>query len=281
MSRAWVIPGIVTVTAAIAAGMWWNRPDETAVHSSATPPAEQAAAATPAPPAANGRPIPEDSVLVTFEDGTGIPIHVAFVLPMPAPVNRSLPAREQYAILRPLADAGDPVAARTLYELLDQCLTAANSNAQTRLHCEGVTAEQMAESLEWLQRAMQGGDHVAGQRWATRLGQSQEGFEAWEVRWRQGDPHALLALSRHYERGVPASTGGVPDPVRAHAYRLVDFYVREAVYSKFQGLQSMRSRHADEIRSAGGRLNPQQYAEAQALAKEILSANRNCCRGMW
>jgi len=223
----------------------------------------------------------EDSVVVTFEDGTAIPIRVAFVWPLPAPVDRSLPAREQYAILRPLADAGDAVAARTLYELLDQCLEAANSNARTRLHCEGVTAEQMAESLDWLQRADQGGDYIAGHRWAARLGDSQEGFEAWETRWRQGDPHALLALSRHYERGVPASTGGVPDPVRAHAYRLADFYVREAVYSKFQGLQTMRTLHADEVRSAGGRLNPQQHAEAQALAQDILSSNRNCCRGMW
>lgn len=227
------------------------------------------------------QPAPEDSVLVKFEDGTEISIRVAFVWPLPAPVNRSLPAREQYAILRPLADAGDAVAARTLYELLDQCLAVANANAQTRLHCEGVTAEQMAESLDWLMRADKGGDYIAGQRWATRLGYSQEGFEAWEGRWRQGDPHALLALSRHYERGVPASTGGVPDPVRAHAYRLVDFHVREAVYSKFQGLQTMRTLHADQVRLAGGNLNPQQHAEAQALAQRILAENPSCCRGMW
>lgn len=276
-----MIPGFVAVAAAVAASVWWNRPDKTTTDSSAPPPAAEPAAAQLPPPAATERPMPEDTVLVKFEDGTAIPIRVAFVWPLPAPVNRSLPAREQYAILRPLADAGDAVAARTLYELLDQCLAAANSNAQTRLHCEGISAEQMAESLDWLMRADKGGDYIAGQRWATRLGHSQEGFEAWEARWRQGDPHALLALSRHYERGVPESTGGVPDPVRAHAYRLVDFYVREAVYSKFQGLQTQRTMHADEIRSAGGRLNPQQHAEAQALAQRILSENPACCRGMW
>jgi hypothetical protein len=276
-----VIAGIVTAAAAGAAVLWWSRPEPMPAVSPETPQAGKPGVSSQAPPPAPEAPAPEDSVLVAFEDGTAIPIRVAFVWPLPAPVDRSLPAREQYAILRPLAEGGDAVAARTLYELLDQCLAAANSNAQTRLHCEGVTAEQMAGSLDWLQRASQGGDYIAGQRWAARLGHSQEGFEAWEARWRQGDPHALLALSRHYERGVPASTGGVPDPVRAHAYRLVDFHVREAVYSKFQGLQTMRTLHADQVRLAGGTLNPQQHAQAQALAKEILSSNRNCCRGMW
>jgi hypothetical protein len=155
------------------------------------------------------------------------------------------------------------------------------SMATTRPHCEGVSTEQMSESLDWLKRAASGGDFIAGQRWAERLGQSQEGFEAWEARWRQGDPVALMALARHYERGVPASTGGRPDPVRAHAYRLVDYHLREAVYSQFQGLQAARTQHGDSVRDAGGRLSPQQDAEARALAKRILAENRNCCRGIW
>lgn len=243
------------------------------------PPPAAAPSAAPAAPAP--APAPEDSVAVRFEDGSEQRIRVGFVLSLPAPVDRRLPAREQYARLRPLADAGDATAARTLHELLDACLAGSDPKLQVRPHCEGVTAEQMAESLDWLLRAAGGGDFLAGQRWAERLGDSQEGFEAWEARWRAGDPAALGALARLYEQGVPATTGGTPDPVRAYAYRLVDQHVREAVYSKFQGLQAQRALHAESIRAAGGRLNPQQHAEAQALAKEILAGNANCCRGTW
>lgn len=223
----------------------------------------------------------EDAVIVRFQDGTELPVRIGFVIPLPAPVHAGWPPNVRYAALRPMAEAGDAVAARALYELLDGCLMASVSMATTRPHCAGVTTEQMSESLDWLQRAASGGDFIAGQRWAERLGHSQAGFEAWEARWRQGDPAALLALARHYERGVPASTGGQPDPVRAHAYRLVDYHLREAVYSQFQGLQAARTQHGDSVRDAGGRLSPQQEAEAQALAKRILGDNRDCCRGIW
>ncbi|MGQ0428954.1 MAG: hypothetical protein ACT4UQ_03375 [Gammaproteobacteria bacterium] len=242
-----------------------------------------APAAPPEPaPAAADRARPEDSVVVRFEGGTKIPIRVGFVWPLPPPADRHLPARDQYAILRPLADAGDAAAARTLFQVLDRCQAAKSaSGSPPRSFCEGITPEQMAESLDWLLRAAKGGDYDAGRWWAERLGDSQEGYEAWEARWRQGDPMALMALMRHYERGVPASTGGMPDPVRAHAYRLVDFHVREAVYANFKGLNTMQALHADSVRAAGGRLNPQQHAEAQRLAREILAGNPNCCRGMW
>ncbi len=216
-----------------------------------------------------------------FQDGSEITVRIGFVVPLPAPVHAGWPAYVRYATLQPLAQAGDAVAARALHELLDSCLMASVSMATTRPHCEGVSTEQMAESLDWLQRAARGGDFIAGQRWAERLGHSQEGFEAWEARWRQGDPAALLALARHYERGVPASTGGQPDPVRAHAYRLVDLHLREAVYASFEGTQTMRAQHGESVRDAGGRLNPQQEAEAQALARQILADSRNYCRGIW
>lgn len=227
----------------------------------------------------------EDSVLVTFEDGTAIPIRVVFVLPLHSPVDGRLPVREQYPLLRRLAERGDAVAARELHQLLSACMQAANEgwapDSEPMQRCDGVTAAQTAEALDWLERAAGGGDDIAAIRWAGHLGDSQEGFEAWEALWRAGDLRALNALARHYERGIPASTGGVPDPVRAYAYRLVDFHVREAVYSKFQGLAGMVTRHSDRMRAAGGQLNPQQHLDAQALARQILSSNPNCCRGNW
>lgn len=280
-----MICGIVTVAAAVAAGIWWSRPEPMPAASSTAPQAEEPTAFSQPPPPTLEPPAPEDSVLVQFEDGTAIPIRVVFVLPLPSPVDGRLPLREQYPLLRRLAEGGDAVAARELYQLLSACLQAGNQglapDSAAMRRCEGVTAAQTAEALDWLQRAARGGDDLAAIRWADHLGNSQEGFEAWEALWRRGELRALNALARLYERGIPASTGGVADPVSAHAYQLVDFQVREAVYSKFQGLAGTVTRHADRLRSAGGQLNPQQHAEAQALAWQILSSNPNCCRGNW
>ncbi|MGQ0384336.1 MAG: hypothetical protein ACT4UP_06610 [Gammaproteobacteria bacterium] len=219
--------------------------------------------------------------MVRFEDGTEIPVRVGLVWPPPSPAGEHLPARERYAILRPLAEAGDAVVARYLYDLLDECRKAAESSATTKLHCDGIKPEQLVESHDWLRRAAKGGDYVAGWKWANTLGDTQEGFEAWEARWREGDPFALKALERLYDLGVPASTGGAPDHVRAHAYRLVDLHLNEAILANFKGLGRQRSLLAESVRTAGGRLNPQQHAEAQKLAKEILAGNPNCCRGTW
>jgi hypothetical protein len=271
---ALLVAGVAIVVIAF---VWWNRDEAPAP---ASPPVSAAAPATPpAPvvaPAQPPAPVAEDHVVVRFEDGTAMPIRVGFVWPLPPPVNAGLPARERYATLRPLADAGDAVAARALYELLDRCRKAAMPP-----DCAGISAEQTTESHDWLLRAARGGDYLAGQEWATTLGDTQEGFDAWEARWRQGDPVALQALSRLYDAGVPASTGGTPDATRAHAYRIVDFHVREAVYGQFKGLGSTQLRRSESVRAAGGRLNPQQHAEALALAKEILAGNPNCCRGIW
>lgn len=281
MSRLIAIPVAGAAIAAIA-WMWFGREEAATPATPAAPVAEPAALPAPAlPPTRPLEPAAEDHVVVRFEDGTAMPIRVGLVWPLPAPVDASLPARERYAILRPLAEAGDAVAARALYDLLNGCRKAAGPDGAMPPHCDGISAERATESHDWLLRAARGGDYLAGQEWAATLGDTQEGFDAWDARWRQGDPAALQALARLYDLGVPASTGGMPDAMRAHAYRLVDFHVREAVYAQFKGLGSMQLRRSESIRAAGGRLNPQQHAEAQALAQEILAGNRNCCRGIW
>ncbi|HEY7752559.1 MAG TPA: hypothetical protein VH856_01960 [Steroidobacteraceae bacterium] len=272
MSRIFLL---VLAGAAVAAAVvaWWNRDEDAPSREPAAPVAAQPAEPPPAgKPELPVAPTAEDTVFVRFEDGTELTIRVGFVFPLPSPVSTRLPAHEQHATLRRLAEAGDAVAARALHELLSRCMATS---------CEGVTPAQASEALDWLERAARGGDYVAAQRWADHLGDSQEGFEAWEALWRDGDVQALGRLARHYERGVPASTGGQPDLVRAHAYRLVEAQVREAVYSQYQGLDAARARLSDRLRASGGLVNPQQDAEAQALAKEILAGNPNCCRGSW
>lgn len=150
-------------------------------------------------------------------------------------------------------------------------------------HCEGITNEQKAEAAQWARVAADGGDYLGFQDWATELGWTQAGFDAWENVWERGYKAALTPLAMMYRKGIPTSAGGQPDYVRAYAYSFVGFKLREAAYAG-SASQAHRGRLVameDSLRHWSSYLTPQQTDEAVSLAKQILTENHNCCAGSW
>ncbi|MGH8237022.1 MAG: hypothetical protein ACREXP_08370 [Steroidobacteraceae bacterium] len=145
--------------------------------------------------------------------------------------------------------------------------------------CSGITAQQKDEAARWLDVAVQAGDFQAVQEYAVQLGATPEALKIWETLWQeQGFRGSLSPLAIKYSQGV---AGGQPDYVRAYAYKLIEVKLLEAVYqdSASPNHRSMLGAMQESLRYTGGFLDPQQTVAAEALAKQLLAENPNCCSG--
>ena len=143
----------------------------------------------------------------------------------------------------------------------------------------GISAAQKDEALHWLELAAKAGDLLIVAEYAAELGDTPEALNIWETLWQnQGYSGSLSPLAIKYRKGVVT---GEPDYVRAYAYQFIELKLLQAAYesSASPHRASLLGAVEDSLRYTGGFLNPQQTAAAEALAKQLLAENPNCCSG--
>jgi hypothetical protein len=267
-------------------------------------------------------------IRVTFPSGRIVPVEMKEV-PESPPLPDTFyprPLIEQYAQLRNLAEAGDPVAARTLFRELKRCRRAYSSKESLREateklrrdrlivlpassgrpplrvpdgedlslaednwlkkpfeQCAGITEEQKAEAIRWIEISAAANDYQGLQEYALELGYTPAGVEAWERIWDMGYKAALAPLARLYTLGVPPITGGQADYVHAYAYRFIGYKLMEAAYQGSTTANHLRhlSGLRDGLNHTAGFMSPAQIEEATTLAENLLAANPNCCASAW
>ena len=141
--------------------------------------------------------------------------------------------------------------------------------------CDGITDAHLRDVKEWARLAAEGGDFLGMRFWVRELGNTQEAVEIWKQAWSAGYVNALQAMSLAYKRGVPTDTKEASDYVQTYAYQLAYFKVIEASYASQDA--SMMATIDGVLSSIGGNLTPNQQAEAERLAFDLLRSNTNCC----
>lgn len=148
--------------------------------------------------------------------------------------------------------------------------------------CEGVSDEQANDAERWARLAAEAGDYMGIRLLTEEIGKTQESYELWQQAWEQGYVNGAQAMIIYYRDGIPESLGGEPDYIRMYAFQLIRNKLHEAASQWASHSNSNKLAAMDNaLRGTGGFLTPQEQEEAEALAAEILSEDRNCCLGMW
>jgi hypothetical protein len=249
---------------------------------------------------------PGHLVELRFPDGTSTPVRLRRADVEPPPIDFSRAPLEQLDVLRELAAGGHGAAARMLHSALRTCslrrstgLTLEESlqrvrdrplptgmplEQATRLEegyraCFALSAEQLDEAPRWAEQAARAGDVLGTRDWAIELGETAAALAAWESMWERGMATALQGLVRLYDRPIPGRDADTPDPVRAHAFALIDFALREArVGTPANAFERrMLLMYGEALQNRAWALNPQQHREAVTLARELVRQNAACC----
>ena len=158
----------------------------------------------------------------------------------------------------------------------------AENLASQYAQCQGVSSDQAFDIEQWARIAVDVGDYMGTRLLVEEIGPSQESFELWQNAWEQGHINAATGLLLLYRKGVPEHLNGQPDYIQTYAYQLVRNMMYEAAseyssYSNSNRLQAMDN----ALRGTGGFLTPQEQAEAENLAADLMESNANCCIGSW
>lgn len=155
--------------------------------------------------------------------------------------------------------------------------------------CEGITVEQKDDAEYWLEVAAGANDFLALREYARYLGSgTRESFELIQNTWDMGFVSAANSLAIYYEKGG-AGVGGQVDYVNSYAYSLIGSQVYQAALLRDGSRQSRYGTQShnkiksldDMLAAKAGYLTPDQQAEAEQVAIDVLKKNESCCRGSW
>lgn len=146
--------------------------------------------------------------------------------------------------------------------------------------CVGLTEEQLNAAEDWLYLAADSGDFLAIRELAHHFGDDSEASaELYQQLWERGHVSATEALGIAYSNGTAPGLDGQPDHIRSYAYTYAGFAVYKAIMERSNrpGAHNRIVSMDDVLAMRGGYLSPQQQAQAEQLAYDMLRENENCC----
>lgn len=146
-------------------------------------------------------------------------------------------------------------------------------------YCEGVTAEQRAAHLSWLEMSANNGFPLGMIEYGKHVSDPVISAGLFESAWKLGNGEALVLLSESYSELYEQ---GVDPGANVLSYAAMKAY--DVLLASSRGPNEQVNSRVDEIRSKlnkmRGTLLPHQLDEAEQIAKSMITSNRNCCSAM-
>lgn len=163
----------------------------------------------------------------------------------------------------------------------DDVVAFGNVMKQVQARCDGVTEDQIANRVVWLDKAIDLGYVPALRERASAVGLSAESHSIFDRLWRQGDINAAMQLGRSHLMGAG---GQDADVVTGFAYMLLSASLTEASFAasdwgdhpKARAWVSESQRIVDDSMHL---LTEAEIEEAHSLTSKLLRENSACCIG--
>lgn len=147
-------------------------------------------------------------------------------------------------------------------------------------NCQGITAEQKAESLDWLKMAADLGHSLAMIEYSRTLNDGNAAEEYLMNAWESGDAEALRFLAERYQASYDS---GVTPESNVKAYAAYYAYTRilESGLTDHGSIANRwLSRNKQDLASMTEKMQAYEIEEAVKLAEEMIRENRKCCFSM-